>query len=211
MKITKLYFLSCGRFTSTSGDHQFRERKESWFWLESLVKNQGRSWTFPELSGGLEFGQVEADRLQGGSGCSHGHGSFNTWGRSSHMVSSLRDWEDLLTSSSELDNQRCDAICLWAVSRAKPLGAPRAQLRVTITCWPMRLVFPNIFDSVSLSTACSLYIWYWCSYSPTGLLSILQVECHLHLKQSELLEFCKSKDLVLISYTALGSHSRNAW
>lgn len=47
------------------------------------MKNQGRSWTFPELSGGLEFGQVEADQLQGAAGV--------LMGRSNHTVSSLRD------------------------------------------------------------------------------------------------------------------------
>ncbi|XP_062067002.1 prostaglandin-E(2) 9-reductase-like isoform X2 [Lepus europaeus] len=38
-----------------------------------------------------------------------------------------------------------------------------------------------------------------------------QVECHLYLNQSKLLEFCKSKDIVLVAYSALGSHRDPKW
>ncbi|KAM6162728.1 aldo-keto reductase family 1 member C15-like [Erethizon dorsatum] len=38
-----------------------------------------------------------------------------------------------------------------------------------------------------------------------------QVECHLYLNQSKLLEFCKSKDIVMIGYAALGSNSGKEW
>ncbi|XP_028361816.1 aldo-keto reductase family 1 member C1 homolog isoform X13 [Phyllostomus discolor] len=38
-----------------------------------------------------------------------------------------------------------------------------------------------------------------------------QVECHLYLNQSKLLEFCKSKDIVLIAYSALGSDPKKDW
>ncbi|KAM9672925.1 aldo-keto reductase family 1 member C15-like isoform 2-T2 [Trichechus inunguis] len=38
-----------------------------------------------------------------------------------------------------------------------------------------------------------------------------QVECHPYLNQSKLLEFCKSKDIVLVAYSALASHRDPKW
>ncbi|XP_045385675.1 aldo-keto reductase family 1 member C3-like isoform X4 [Lemur catta] len=38
-----------------------------------------------------------------------------------------------------------------------------------------------------------------------------QVECHLYHNQSKLLEFCKSKDIVLSAYAALGSDPAKEW
>ncbi|XP_035880951.1 aldo-keto reductase family 1 member C15-like isoform X6 [Phyllostomus discolor] len=38
-----------------------------------------------------------------------------------------------------------------------------------------------------------------------------QVECHPYLNQSELLEFCKSKDIILVAYAALGSQKDLKW
>ncbi|KAI5262152.1 aldo-keto reductase family 1 member C3-like isoform X3 [Manis pentadactyla] len=38
-----------------------------------------------------------------------------------------------------------------------------------------------------------------------------QVECHPYLNQSKLLDFCRSKDIVLVAYGALGSDSDKEW
>ncbi|XP_004588540.2 aldo-keto reductase family 1 member C15-like [Ochotona princeps] len=38
-----------------------------------------------------------------------------------------------------------------------------------------------------------------------------QVECHVYLNQSKLLEYCKSKDIALVAYSALGSQRDPGW
>uniref|UniRef100_A0A8C3YNW2 Aldo-keto reductase family 1 member C8 n=1 Tax=Catagonus wagneri TaxID=51154 RepID=A0A8C3YNW2_9CETA len=38
-----------------------------------------------------------------------------------------------------------------------------------------------------------------------------QVECHPYLNQSKLLEFCKSRDIILVAYSALGSQRDPNW
>ncbi|XP_044533460.1 aldo-keto reductase family 1 member C1-like [Gracilinanus agilis] len=38
-----------------------------------------------------------------------------------------------------------------------------------------------------------------------------QVECHPYLNQSKLLEFCKANNIVLVAYSALGSHREPSW
>ncbi|KAM9311509.1 prostaglandin F synthase 1-like [Gastrophryne carolinensis] len=38
-----------------------------------------------------------------------------------------------------------------------------------------------------------------------------QVECHIYLNQSKMLEFCKSKDIVLVAYAVLGSSRAVQW
>ncbi|XP_072874781.1 aldo-keto reductase family 1 member C1 isoform X2 [Chlorocebus sabaeus] len=38
-----------------------------------------------------------------------------------------------------------------------------------------------------------------------------QVECHPYLNQRKLLDFCKSKDIVLVAFSALGSHREKPW
>ena len=42
-------------------------------------------------------------------------------------------------------------------------------------------------------------------------LGILQVECHPYLNQSKLLDFCKSHDIVLVAFGALGSQRVKEW
>nr|XP_038951953.1 aldo-keto reductase family 1, member C12-like 1 isoform X1 [Rattus norvegicus] len=38
-----------------------------------------------------------------------------------------------------------------------------------------------------------------------------QVECHLYMNQSKLLDYCKSKDIVLVAYGALGTQRYKEW
>ncbi|CAJ0955624.1 unnamed protein product [Ranitomeya imitator] len=38
-----------------------------------------------------------------------------------------------------------------------------------------------------------------------------QVECHIFLNQSKLLEFCKSHDIVLVGYSVLGTSRIEGW
>ncbi|CAI9575154.1 unnamed protein product [Staurois parvus] len=38
-----------------------------------------------------------------------------------------------------------------------------------------------------------------------------QVECHVYLNQGKMLEFCKSKDIVLVGYSVLGSSRAEGW
>ncbi|CAN2390828.1 aldo-keto reductase family 1, partial [Pristimantis euphronides] len=38
-----------------------------------------------------------------------------------------------------------------------------------------------------------------------------QVECHIYLNQSKLLEFCKSHDIVVVGYSVLGSSRVEGW
>uniref|UniRef100_A0A2K5HD79 NADP-dependent oxidoreductase domain-containing protein n=1 Tax=Colobus angolensis palliatus TaxID=336983 RepID=A0A2K5HD79_COLAP len=38
-----------------------------------------------------------------------------------------------------------------------------------------------------------------------------QVECHPYLNQSKLLDFCKSKDIVLVAHSALGTQRHKLW
>ncbi|XP_074861450.1 prostaglandin-E(2) 9-reductase-like isoform X2 [Carettochelys insculpta] len=38
-----------------------------------------------------------------------------------------------------------------------------------------------------------------------------QVECHPYFNQRKLLEFCKSKNIILVAYSALGSHRDEKW
>uniref|UniRef100_A0A2K5XHD9 NADP-dependent oxidoreductase domain-containing protein n=1 Tax=Mandrillus leucophaeus TaxID=9568 RepID=A0A2K5XHD9_MANLE len=39
----------------------------------------------------------------------------------------------------------------------------------------------------------------------------LKVECHPYLNQSKLLDFCKSKDIVLVAHSALGTQRHKLW
>ncbi|KAK2105478.1 Aldo-keto reductase 1 member C1 [Saguinus oedipus] len=48
-------------------------------------------------------------------------------------------------------------------------------------------------------------------YKPVCNQHIPEVECHPYLNQRKLLDFCKSKDIVLVAYSALGSHREKTW
>ncbi|XP_043419289.1 prostaglandin F synthase 1-like isoform X2 [Prionailurus bengalensis] len=71
-------------------------------------------------------------------------------------------------------------------------------IRIPVLLKPGEELFPKdehgelIFDTVDLCAT-------W------------EVECHPYLNQSKLLEFCKSQDIVLTAYAALGSNSGKEW
>ncbi|XP_053081181.1 prostaglandin F synthase 1-like isoform X4 [Acinonyx jubatus] len=48
-------------------------------------------------------------------------------------------------------------------------------------------------------------------FDTVDLCATWEVECHPYLNQSKLLEFCKSQDIVLTAYAALGSNSGKEW
>ncbi|XP_066088731.1 aldo-keto reductase family 1 member C15-like isoform X3 [Saccopteryx bilineata] len=58
---------------------------------------------------------------------------------------------------------------------------------------------------------CPWKLLYFLLFTPSFLISAAKVECHPYLNQSKLLEFCKSKDIVLVAYSALGTQRDPSW
>ncbi|KAB0340243.1 hypothetical protein FD754_023298, partial [Muntiacus muntjak] len=66
-----------------------------------------------------------------------------------------------------------------------------------------RVVYPNVTSSFVFKSFVHKSL---CNFLLSG-----TVECHPYLNQSKLLEFCKSHDIVLVAYAALGSQLLSEW
>ncbi|PNI38461.1 AKR1C1 isoform 3 [Pan troglodytes] len=102
--------------------------------------------------------------------------------------------------------------CHWLTSRQCAQG--RCQLIALIACeggrkkhLPARPVteMDSKYQCVKLNDGHFMPVLGFGTYAPP------EVECHPYFNQRKLLDFCKSKDIVLVAYSALGSHREEKW
>ncbi|KAF5928653.1 hypothetical protein HPG69_008441, partial [Diceros bicornis minor] len=78
--------------------------------------------------------------------------------------------------------------------------------------WELKFNIKQLFIQLFFLLTSLFHIHIAISYNPTlFFIGILQVESHPYLNQSKLLDFCKSKDIVLVAYSAFGTKRPKQW
>ncbi|KAL6032057.1 hypothetical protein STEG23_025210 [Scotinomys teguina] len=88
--------------------------------------------------------------------------------------------------------------------RKEFVGCKRKYCSYQLHEWK-RMRYPSCFyDARFFSSGQAHYAQYTAN-------RVKEVECHPYLNQSKLLDFCMSKDIVLVAYSALGTHRDKHW
>nr|XP_035924301.1 aldo-keto reductase family 1 member C4-like isoform X2 [Halichoerus grypus] len=111
-----------------------------------------------------------------------------------HFPVALKPGEELFPKDKdgEIIFDTVDFCAIWeAMEKCKDLGLTKSIGVSNFSCRQLEMILSK--PGLKYKPVCN------------------QVECHPYLNQSKLLEFCKSKDIVLTAYAALGSDSRKEW
>ncbi|XP_054446803.1 aldo-keto reductase family 1 member C4-like [Pteronotus mesoamericanus] len=111
-----------------------------------------------------------------------------------HFPTALKPGEEILPKDShrKLIFDRMDLGSVWeALEKCKEAGLAKSIGVSNFNCRQLKMILNK--SGLKYKPVCN------------------QVECHLYLNQSKLLEFCKSEDIVLTACAALGSDPRKHW